>query len=247
MPLPKKITPDSIVDAVVEIKYFSQWPPEVLIGVFCEAFDQSYIYTNRPVKAPRPGSQASPFSGIMVNLSGQSLLYNDKISINLQPGAVVFNCLDKYIGWEEYKPEIEKALHVFVKSGHIAKWTRAGLRYITEYVNVDLKAATNFDFTFGFPEVKSISTAFRTEFDYNGDKVILNLSNKVPVPRPHSGGRAIELVPTSIIDVDVIRPLPESNEPAMVMGMLEEMHATEKHVFFSLLTETFLNTLNPEY
>jgi uncharacterized protein (TIGR04255 family) len=247
MVLPKKITPDSIVDAVVEIKYLSKMPFEVLIGLFVTAFDNNYIYTTRPVKDPRPGFQANAVPGIVINFGGQSLLYNDKISIILHPGAVIFNCLDKYIGWKSYKPEIEKALQTIFATGHITTWTGAGLRYITEYLKTDLKDCTNFDFTFGLPAVDSMSTTFRSEFEFRNARVILNLSNKVPVARPQSAGKLPEIVPTSIIDVDVIKQSLAFIEPAQLMKMLEEMHDIEKEVFFTLLTEHFLETLQPEY
>jgi hypothetical protein len=49
MKLPKKITPDRIKDAIVEVKYSSKYPFEVIVGLIFKALDDSYKYTNRPL------------------------------------------------------------------------------------------------------------------------------------------------------------------------------------------------------
>jgi uncharacterized protein (TIGR04255 family) len=247
MQLPKKITPDSIIDAVVEVKYLSNTPFEVLIGLFFKAFDESYVYTTRPLKNHSPGLQVNLMPGLVINMGGQSLLYNERISIKLLPNAFVFSCLDKYIGWKFYKPEIDKALKIIGNTNQVVKWNRVGLRYITEYLKTDLKSCTKFSFSFGFPDVQSISSAFRTEFEYKNAKVILNLNNKIPIVRQQATNREPEVIPTSIIDVDVIREPLEIEKIDDLAGIIDQVHEIEKEVFFSLLTDDFLKTLNPEY
>ncbi|HEY4288115.1 MAG TPA: TIGR04255 family protein [Puia sp.] len=247
MRLPSKITPDSISDAVVEIRYLSDLPFEILLGLFVDAFDESYTYISRPPKPPRPGIQESRPRGLVINLGGEKLLYNDKVTIQLRENAFVFSCLDKYIGWKDFRPEIEKAMEVVANTGKVTKWTRVGLRYISEYPKTDLKGCTNFDFTFGLPNVRSSSTAFRTEFNYNEARVILNLSNQIPVARQQALNKLPEVVSTSIIDIDVIQETVNELDIDRVMGIADKMHLIEKEVFFTLLTESFLQTLNPEY
>ena len=244
MQLPKKITPDSIINAVVEIRYESNTPFELLIGLLAHAFDDSYTYTARPLK---PSPMATPIQELTLNFGGQSLLYNSKISIRLLPNSFVFNCLGKYIGWESFRQEINKALLIIENSGHILKWNRLGLRYITEYLKTDLKDCTKFSFTFGFPAVQSLSTTFHNEFEYQGVKVIMNLNNKVPTVRQQEPNKMLEVVPTSIIDVDVIKEPLALKKAEEIMTVMDEVHNYEKEVFFTLLTKEFLETLHPEY
>jgi uncharacterized protein (TIGR04255 family) len=110
-----------------------------------------------------------------------------------------------------------------------------------------LKSCTKFSFSFGFPDVQSISSAFRTEFEYKNAKVILNLNNKIPIVRQQATNREPEVIPTSIIDVDVIREPLEIEKIDDLAGIIDQVHEIEKEVFFSLLTDDFLKTLNPEY
>lgn len=247
MQLPSKITPDSISDAVVEIRYLADLPFEVLLGLFFDAFDESYTYISRPPKPPRPGVNQNLLGGVIINFGGEKLLYNDKISIQLRENSFIFSCLDKYIGWKSFRPEIEKAIKVVSDMGKVLKWNRVGLRYISEYPNTDLKECTNFDFTFGLPNIRSSSTAFRTEFTYKASKVILNLSNQIPVARQLTLNKLPEIVPTSIIDIDVILEAIEEHDVLKLLNIVDSAHMIEKEVFFTLLTEKFLKTLNPEY
>ena len=238
MRLPKKISPDSLVDAIIEVKYEANRPFEVLLGIFFEALDETYFYTNRPIKPAAPGTF---IAGTI------SLFYNDKISIQVFPGALAFSSLNKYIGWEDYYPAIEKALNTLHSTGNIAKFTRVGIRYITEYVNKDLKDSIKFEFSFGWPEISSLLTTFRTEFMYSESKVILTLHNKLPVLKQLAVNAQPEIVLTSIIDIDVIKEPLSIEKLTEIHEVINNGHQKVKEVFFGMLREDFLKTLNPEY
>lgn len=112
MKLPKKITPDSILEAVVEVRFASNFPSELLLGIIVDAFDDSYTYTDRPLKpVPQlPQNLVSSRQQVRIQVGTQSLLYNDKIIIQILPNSFVFTCLNKYVGWSEYQPEIKKCV-----------------------------------------------------------------------------------------------------------------------------------------
>lgn len=247
MALPKRITPDSIREAIVEVKYLSPLPHELLPGIFFEAFDKGYTYTDRPLKPPimSPGSVNSP-QQLNIQIGKPSLLYNKKISIQFLPQSFVFTCLNQYIGWADYQPEIEKALKAIYSTGKIQMFTRIGLRYITEYIGKDLRDITKFEFQFGMPEIESVATAFKSEFLHQNNKVIINLNNKVPifVNTKSNEFRAQEL---SRIDIDVIKENLKINNTDDLIKEIEQVHDTEKSMFFGMLKEDFLKTLNPEY
>ena len=249
MALPKKITPDFIKEAVVEIRYLSNVAPEVLIGLFFEAFDDSWIYTNRPAQAPlMPPPLPNAIQEMTIRIGIESLLYNDKISIRLVPNSFIFTCLNnKYIGWDEYQKEIIKALRIFQSTKRITAWIRVGFRYISEYPNKELKDCVKFNFTFGFPNIQSKTTAFRSEFDFKDSKVILNLSNKVPVIIQNPSTKQAEIIPTSITDIDVITENINITSLEDLLNVIEECHSKEKELYFGIINQEFLNSLNPQY
>jgi len=249
MSLPKKITPSNLKEAVVEIKYISDLPFEVLVGIFFKALDDTYKYTNRPLQQLpfRQGLQAKLGQEITIRVGHPSLFYNDKISIQLSENTFVFTSLDEYIGWQDYKPQIEKALQQLMSTNHVKKCTRVGLRYISEYAGKDLKDCINFSFSFGLPQVQSETTAFRSEFIYNGTKIILNLNNKVPFIRQQPSARQVEITQVSIVDIDVIADNLEISDLDQLLKTIEENHTKEKEIYFGMLKKDFLQSLNPEY
>jgi len=248
MALPKKISPDYIKEAVVEVRYLSSVSPEVLIGIFYEAFDETWFYTNKPKQAPvLPPKTAGIVQDITLKVGVESFLFNDKINIRLLPNSLVFTCLNSYIGWEEYKQEIERALTIFNSTKKITSWFRVGVRYISEYPNKNLKDCIKFTFSFGLPQVESVTTAFRSEFNYEGSKVILNLNNKVPVVSFDPVSKQNTIVLTSITDIDVFNDGLRIDNLPDLLKMIEDCHFKEKELYFEMLEKEFLHSLNPQY
>jgi uncharacterized protein (TIGR04255 family) len=247
MASPKRITPDSIREAIVEVRYLSPLPHELLPGIFFEGFDNDYTYTDRPLKPPVmfPGSVNSP-QQLSIQIGKPSLMFNKKISIQFLPQSFIFTCLNQYIGWQDYQPEIEKALRCVYSTGKIQAFTRVGLRYITEYTGKHLQDITKFEFKFGMPEIESVAIAFKSEFAYESSKVILNLHDKVPV-FASVGSNELRTAELSRIDIDVIKENLIINDTEEVLKVIEQVHETEKNMFFGMLKDDFLKTLNPEY
>jgi uncharacterized protein (TIGR04255 family) len=246
MSLPKKITPDNIKDAIVEVKYDSDTPFEVLIGIFAEAFDSSWFYTNRPVSGNPGVSQWFPNLGreMIIRVGTENFLYNAKISLRLLPGSFIifFTVNPNYLGWHIYFNELTAALNIIQKTGKIKQWTRVGVRYISHYQQLDLRTCTRFDFSFGLPGIKSDYVSFRSDFSYNNAKVILNLSSLVPVA---TGPEAV--VPTSIVDIDVIRENLHVIGVEELLKLIDDTHSKEKELYFKMIKDEYLSTLKPEY
>ncbi len=246
MILPKKITPDCILEAVIELKYEATVPNEILLGLIFDSFDMTYYYTNLPLAVNQP-SQSAKRTVLLPVKSNEHIIYNDKISIRLASNAIIFSCLNQYIGWDDFFPEIEKALHSIMKITYITKWTRVGLRYLTEYENKDLKDCTKFKYEFGLSEIMSNHILFRSEFNYNGSKIVLNLSNNLPVFKPTIDRNTMEMIAVSRIDIDVINSELKIKEVLELLPIIEDAHIKEKEIFFSIVNKEFLESLNPQY
>ena len=249
MKIPKQISPDRIKDSIVEIRYSSKLPFEVAIGLFYKSLDDSYTYTNRPI-----GKQQIPTlfpsnlpQELTLSFGNQSLFFNDKIKIQLQPNSIVFNCLNDYVGWDNYKIEIEKVLVQLASVNVIDSFSRIGVRYISEYQNINLKDCVKFSFTFGMPDIQSDTYSFHSEFMFSNLKVLLNLNHKLPVVKSKNSTTQLSIVQLSVIDIDVIMENVNETDIEKFIKQIEVVHQKEKEVFFSLLKDDFLKTLNPVY
>jgi uncharacterized protein (TIGR04255 family) len=249
MNTPKKISPDRIRDAIIEIRYTSKIPFEIAIGMFYKSLDDTYTYTNRPIgRQQLLGSDI--LSGLQLQLGSRFLFYNDKIKVELQPNSIVFNCLDNYISWSIYNSEIEKVILQLAKAEVIDTYVQVGVRYISEYIDIDLQNCLRFSFSFGHPEIKSNTYRFHSEFDYDKLKVILNLNNKIAILNQKNLPNQQPTQVISNIDIAIINIFNEAiveRNCEFLLAKIDNAHLKEKEIFFSLLTEDFLKSLNPIY
>jgi len=245
MKIPKKISPDNIKDSVVEIRYTSKIPFEVAIGIFYKSLDDTFTYTNRPVgKQQLPNIIPSNLQKLEIQIGNRPLFYNERIKIELQPNSIIFNCLDKYISWDIYKPEIENVLFQISKAAIIDNYTRVGLRYISEYSNLDLQNCLKFSFSFNMPELKSKTYTFHSEFEEDNLKIILNLNNNLSLINSKN---ELGISSVSNIDIDVIMENIKEKSLESLLSKIEILHQKEKEIFFNLLKDEFLESLNPIY
>ncbi len=242
---PTKITPDRIKSAIVELKYSSKLPFEVVIGLFYKVLDDTYTYVNRPMQ------QFKVDEGQEFGFGIQHIFFNDKIHLHLQPGALVFNGIQKdsnsteykYIGWDNYLPEILKILNEIKDQDILESYLRIGIRYNSEYPEIDIRTSTKFNFTFGLPDITSKRFSFSSEFIIDDHRIILQLLNK------NSSSDSNIIQPTSAIDIDIIKDNLNisKNDFENLIPYINSAHDLEKQIFFKLLQPDFINTLNPIY
>lgn len=241
MNLPKKINSSFIKDAIVEIKYSSKLPFEVLVGYFFQSIDDTFNYSNRVINP----NVESNFQNINFSVNIQHFFYNDKIKFQLQPYSIVFNCLNGYILWDEYRSQINNVINQITKIEEIDFFNRVGVRYISEFEMVDFKDVLKFSFSFNQPSISSNSFSFKSEFEIDNGFVIFQIHNKLRlIPKTENSELFL-----SQIDIDVVKQnlnisRLSNNE---LLELIDDLHLREKTLFFDLLTPDFLKTLNPEY
>ncbi len=249
MQLPRKITPDNIHEAVVELKYNSDISFEILIGIFFSLLDEKYTYTNRPLQQSVPSIALSNNLQTEVNFKFgvQNIFYTENIQIVCSPNTIVFSSVHQYVGWIIFHEEIKSFINQIWKSDKLKNFFRIGVRYITHYAHQELKNLIKFQFSFGLPQIKSTKFLFKSEFDWDEFHIILNLSSRYFSKQTiQSGGAEIKTEPLSIVDIDTICQIEISNLNELYK-MIESTHLKEKEVFFNLIDENYLKTLNPEY
>jgi len=236
--LPKKIMPDRLKDAIVEIHYDYALPFEVLLGIIFHNLDDNFIYTNAPFDLNK-----KQFENLYPQ-TNSSVFYNDKIKVLCRPNSFIFNFLSSYIGWLDYEKEIYNFLSQ-IKTPQLEgiKFNRTSVRYISEYENVSLDKCFKFKFTYGMPDVQSDVFTFRSEFSQNKLSIFLNLQNRIRIVNEKDG----ESNSISVVDIDVLDDNFETNKLEDLMKIVSNVHNKQKEVFFSIITDEFLKTLKPEY
>ncbi|WP_375417291.1 TIGR04255 family protein [uncultured Hymenobacter sp.] len=232
--LPKKITPDALLETYVEVHYTTNSPVEVAFGKFYTALINDFEYL-RP-----PAQLLNSVLGGQIQAQDEPLFRGQGVQFRLRDGYLGVSCSAEYLGWSIYQQRLSHILQLLMETGEIVRFTRIGLRYINalpwrpanEQLLVQLPTLP--------PELIMEQFQYRAQLrTTDGYRVNLMLSDSQRV-----AGRQ---GPQSLFDLDIIweqAPLTTLQE---ALSKLDETHRREKEVFFGLLNPDYLASLKPEY
>lgn len=242
MRIPVKITPDRIRDSIVQVFFQSVVPPEAMVGIFYQALTKSgWNYANRL----NEGVSSKGFVIEFAN-STQHFFLKDDVRFQLHHNqSLAFNCSKNYIGWDRYGGYIKEVLADVFASGTILRFVRIGIRYISEFPDIDILEKLKLKIS--IPGSESISnSSYRLTFDEENIIKTVNIASKLPV-RTSFVDQEQEPKYISMLDIDIVRKTLSAASTQDVWDEICRLHDKEKEIFFSLLTDEFLRSLNPQY
>lgn len=246
MKIPKQISPDNLKDTIVQVLFKPKVAPELILGAFHHYFKDTYDFyssTSQKHEIQTSGKIAPSFEFVE---EGYFLNKTEEVKIKLSSKGIVFNTYKDYIGWDKYFPEIKSTIDKLFKDGLIESVQRVGIRYISQFNEVNLEESFNVKIDIslqGREYMKRGNTQIRNEFIEENFKTILTLYHGYLNDNNQETKEAL----TSIIDIDTIQYLSDTDKPDKVIDRIDKGHTKQKETFFSLLRPAFLETLNPEY
>lgn len=241
--LPKKITPSPIAEAVFEIRFTSDIPGNALCGIFypiiSKLFSGNTIEELPIVQLPPVVRDNDP------NLRFQPhyRVANGNYIFAFGPNSISFSCLTPYSGWTNWTgfffPILEEIGKIDILQN--VKINRLGLRNIN-HISGNLLENTKTTFSMDNNSLAPFNTQIHSEFDENGYLIILTMANGIKQPNKDI---------FSVFDIDCVKTVNTTftsfNNDVIKSGLLTDLHDTNKKIFFGLLKEDFLKTLNPIY
>jgi uncharacterized protein (TIGR04255 family) len=241
-PLPARIEPDAILEAVVEVRFDAPTVlPEVVFGRLAEHSAWSGFQQRRmpAYEIPAPLREADPnlrFAPIFELVAPDS-----KRSVRIGPHVFSYHAMAPYPGWNQFEGELNSAIdELFRKAPGLVK--RLGMRYINA-----LRADVH-----GIDSPASLDLEIRISQDVQTDRVNLNFVTQVfPLTQCQVKIATKEFVqgPTPndarvFIDVDVATVDDYSGgDAASVKQWAAQAHEHEKREFFHLLKESTIQRL----
>ncbi|MCY7352561.1 MAG: TIGR04255 family protein [Cytophagaceae bacterium] len=240
MKIPRKID-DRLKDAIVNVQFVPGIPAAAVWGYFHQLFQHDLAAL--PVFVP--------FQRLNLALGGMQiesqmpppfLTQDQRFRIDLSGEAISFNLLSGYPGWEEYRQTLERFLSPLFANKLIGQVQRVGVRYISRFENVRI-----FDKINGIVQLNVVPSdargQVRLEFERSSFTSVITLVSGFP-PAP-----GMEASYFSLIDIDIIKIYPADNSLTYenIFDDLETAHNLQKDSFFSILSEPFIEELNPEY
>lgn len=236
MKLPKKITPCPIVDCLVELRFTSNMPADAIFGIVYNAIKTNFPnYESLPIlQLPEPVRRNDP------NLKYKPYykMSNNNIVLHIGPDVMSISSFPDYLGWDSFKNEITDFLSTIQLLQIVEKVHRIGLRVINFFPKIEIFSNSKFSIMLNEEQINLDNSLFRTVFDHgNSFKSTLNISND----------SNMNMTPGSFIDIDTFYDNTEIFTSDNILPLVENIHSHEKELFFSLLTDQYLQTFKTEY
>ena len=236
--IPKRIN-SPILEAIFEIRYECSYPGEALYGLLFEIFD----------KFPNKNEHTLPILQVPVQIRAidPNFKYQpyyraakDGFAFAIGPHSIVFSALKPYRGWTEWKSFINPIIEGIKNKEIIRSVERIGLRTLDVFegnifdeINANLTIANNI--------ITAYPTSFFTEFDQEDIHVLLNIGNAANINGVPTKKSLIDIDCIYSFDCDVLGFFSSYQE------VLEKAHLANKKIFFGLMKQNLLSSLNPEY
>lgn len=232
---PTRITPDPIIDAVVELRYESDIPPDAILGMLFAQVKSKYSdFKKLPITAiPEAIRNTDPALQFNPHYQSQS----DPFNLNVGPRVLSLSNTGPYSGWKEkYFPELTELLQKVQSAGVVKKFSRLGVRYI-DFFELDIYKHANLNIEFNDKPLKTAQTTFAAVFMNNEFLTRAQIANNTNVKGKMG----------SIIDTDTYFEPQGGFDFEGLTDLIDRCHEASVGFFFELLKEEFIKTLHPEY
>lgn len=236
--VPMKITPDCLVDAIVEFQVASDYKDEKVEEWILDSIKKNFpeaIFHKFPLIGPD---------------KGKSVWADNVFRIYVGDKVISINIVSNYPGWDNVTGFLKGALQNLYENEQkqqLVKFTRVRINYVSHFPNVSI-----FDVWDGTPiQLNNIPPFVGREFNFkfgiyhhvkNGEKgefvadAEVHLSDNLPIPETSTR--------YSRIDVG-LQSRPCDGSFSDVFEQLQKLHFHEKEIFFKLLSKEFVDKLTP--
>jgi uncharacterized protein (TIGR04255 family) len=242
MKVPKKITPCPIVETIVEIRFDTNVPGEAVFGIVYNEFKKDFPKTEKLPILQLPenirGNDPNLIHSPCYKLKNEELL--------IQVGSKVFSLVNvnAYIGWESFSKKIYDIFGRLFNVLELNKIYRLAVRYVNLFKDQNIFKESKLKIFLG------TENFFENEINFISNVHSENCTSRLMIV---NHGEVIvngKLFRGSLVDIDTViktYPVGLERDISLFNNYLEKAHIDEKELFFSLLSDELLESLNPEY
>lgn len=239
MARPTKITPDPIIDAVVEFRFESEIPPDAILGMLFSVVRKEFSNFKKLPIAEIPEEIRRNDPQLKFAPCYQSI--SKGYRLNVGPSVISLGNPGDYVGWKEnFYPFLQNIIRQLEKSGIVKKFTRIGIRYI-DFFATDIFDKITLSIKLNDKPLAAKQTTISTIFEHDQLVTRVNIQNNTIISRDNKQSIG------SIIDTDTFFEPKDSISFDELIEVVDKQHEVSLNVFFDLLKPDFLETLNPEY
>lgn len=236
--LPRKISPCPIHEAIMEVRYEPKAPGEAIFGLIYSKFKDIYpTIVKQPVLQIPEAIRDKDMN--LRNLPEYRLMSGD-FSLLVGRRTFAISNEGEYRGWDNFYSRTRDALGKLNELSLIGNVTRIGLRYINAF-EFDILEHSTLKVTLAEHPLHSTNTHIVAKIPVEQFTHTMQVVNNTEIK---SGERVFS---GSVIDIDTAFEPGDAIQYQDIPELVSTAHVEEKRLFFSLLTEQYLASLNPEY
>lgn len=236
MNLPVEISPNPLVTSTIELRFSTQIPSSDLFPMIYKAFSDvlpKFELSNLPpdVKASNPQFKYAP----------DYVLSNENYKLSFSNSVLSFEHVSEYQFWKNYFPFVSKCFSTFFDIVKPEFIERIGVRYAsvldkTENANQVLVSVPGIGLT-----------GYDQKFEHY--RAIIKVDKINLLLQVFENAKAVKKDQTiSGVYIDIDASFDEKIEPnEKALEVIDLLHSEQKKLFFSLLKEDYIQTLNPKY
>lgn len=237
--LPLKITPCPILEVTVEIKFITSYPHNAIFGIIYNAFKDKFDrFESLPItQIPEEVRINDPNFKFKVFYK----IYGELYTIQVGYDVITLHCNAPYVGWETFSIMVNDFIKRLKETAIIKNVVSLSLQYLNFFEN-DIFKNSNVSIEVMGKKIDIGKSTMKIEIPYKDYIQVLQIANNIIVDdvklRTKKAG--------SILDITLIQTMPQ-NFFEKPMDLINSLHKEEKEIFYGLIDEQFLSTLNPMY
>lgn len=242
--LPVRLGKSPLVEALFELRFTSHLPAaSILSGLLYTSLKCSEIVRLPHADIPDQIRQTDPNLIYMPVIR----LKKENFHINLSDRSILVSVPHPYVGWNRFQKTILEVLEAVASANIIDRTERFSLKYIDIFDMAGFSAdGKGFTLGFNLPAINVMHQSIQGRFEVRENPWIHVIGyfgeahGKLPDGTSKKG---------IMMDVDTIEFLNSSYTEFMenAKSKLDELHNSNKKLFFKLISEEGLNSLEPKY
>jgi uncharacterized protein (TIGR04255 family) len=234
--LPLSINPCPIIEAIFEIRFETSFPGDAIFGIVFNQFKDEFQNVKQlPIlQLPAAIRNQDP----KLKFSPHYKIKKDNFIIQIGPNVFSLTNIKEYSGWKVFSEKIFDTYNKVAELNLIKEQIRTALRYINILPAINVFEKSNLGINLNEKSLGANQINLTAEIPYEHGASNLKLVNFAEAVFENQTAKG------SIVDIDT--HVQHENFDNF-KDAVECAHTAEKELFFNLLEQEFLKTLNPVY
>ncbi|MGM0655694.1 MAG: TIGR04255 family protein [Thermodesulfobacteriota bacterium] len=240
MELPKDINPCPIMEALFEVRFDSGLPGDAIFGIVYNSFKEEYPNLIKLPILQLPEQIRNSDPALVYNPHYQ--LRNDEFVVQIGPKVISIAKQKPYETWKPFHSKIVSTFKDVAGLNIITNISRIALKYINFFQDCNIVDNSNLTIALDGESLDSKAISLETKITMNNSVSILKVLTNATIAQNNTK------MTGSIVDIDtVLAKIPENINLNDLGDYAATLHQDEKQLFYKILSEDYMKTLEVTY